>query len=107
MRTFRGCSSAYGGSPLASFIAVMPKLHISPFWSYPLCLMTSGAIKYGVPTNVFFFADSVPDNCPDTPKSASLTSPFADSKMFAATAMEGAETGRQNSEKSRVSIRQC
>ena len=101
-----GCSSAYGGSPLASSIAVMPKLHISALWSYPLCLMTSGDIQYGVPTNVFFFADSVPDNCPDTPKSASLTSPFADSKMFAATAMEGAETGRQNGGKSRVSIRQ-
>ena len=46
--------------------------------------MTSGDIQYGVPTNVFFFADSVPESCPDTPKSASLTSPPAESNTFAA-----------------------
>lgn len=50
--------------------------------------MTSGDIQYGVPTNVFFFADNVPDSCPETPKSASLTSPLADSKMFAASGEE-------------------
>lgn len=71
--TFIGCSSAYGGSPLASSIAVMPRLQISALWSYPDCLITSGLIQYGVPTKVFFLADSVPDNWPDTPKSASLT----------------------------------
>ena len=68
-----GCSSAYGGSPLASSMAVMPKLQMSALWSYPDCLMTSGLIQYGVPTNVFFFADSVPLSWPETPKSASLT----------------------------------
>lgn len=31
-----------------------PKLQISALWSYPDCLMTSGDIQYGVPTNVFF-----------------------------------------------------
>jgi hypothetical protein len=61
---------------------------MSALWSYPLCLITSGDIQYGVPTNVFFFADSVPDSCPDTPKSASLTSPFAESRMFAAAGSE-------------------
>jgi hypothetical protein len=65
----------------------MPSDQMSALWSYPLCLITSGDIQYGVPTNVFFFADSVPDSCPDTPKSASLTSPFAESRMFAAAAV--------------------
>jgi len=49
-------------------------------------LITSGDIQYGVPTNVFFFADNVPDNCPETPKSASFTSPPAERRIFAATA---------------------
>lgn len=71
--TFMGCSSAYGGSPLASSIAVIPRLHISALWSYPDCLITSGLIQYGVPTNVFFLAESVPLSWPETPKSASLT----------------------------------
>lgn len=31
--TFIGCSSAYGGSPLANSMAVMPKLQISALWS--------------------------------------------------------------------------
>ena len=46
--------------------------------------MTSGDIQYGVPTKVFFFAERVPDNCPETPKSANLTSPPAERRMFAA-----------------------
>lgn len=46
--------------------------------------MTSGDIQYGVPTNVFFFAESVPESCPETPKSANFTSPPADSNMLAA-----------------------
>ena len=82
--TFIGCSSAYGGSPFASSIAVIPKLQMSALWSYPLCLITSGDIQYGVPTKVFFLADNVPDNCPETPKSASFTSPPAESRMLAA-----------------------
>jgi hypothetical protein len=49
-------------------------------------LITSGDIQYGVPTNVFFFADNVPDNCPETPKSASFTSPPAERRIFAAAA---------------------
>jgi hypothetical protein len=53
-------------------MAVMPKLQISAFESYPLCLMTSGDIQYGVPTNVFFLV-IVAVSCPETPKSASLT----------------------------------
>lgn len=64
-RTFIGCISAYGGSPLASSIAVIPKDQISAWhqelligykksaftfsvltlWSYPDCLITSGAIQ--------------------------------------------------------------
>lgn len=31
--TFIGCSEAYGGSPSASSIAVMPKLQMSALWS--------------------------------------------------------------------------
>ena len=46
--------------------------------------MTSGDIQYGVPTNVFFFAESVPESCPETPKSANFTSPPADSSILAA-----------------------
>lgn len=88
--TFIGCSSAYGGSPFANSIAVIPRLQISALWSYPDCLMTSGDIQYGVPTKVFFFAESVPESCPDTPKSASLTSPVADRRMFAAVAVKSA-----------------
>lgn len=81
--TFIGWISEYGGSPLASSSAVMPRLHISALWSYPLCLMTSGAIQNGVPTKVFFFV-IVCESCPETPKSASLTCPFAPSRIFAA-----------------------
>jgi hypothetical protein len=33
---------------------------------------------------VFFLADKVPESWPETPKSASLTSPPADRRMFAA-----------------------
>ena len=69
---------------MANSIAVIPRLQMSALWSYPLCLMTSGDIQYGVPTNVFFLADKVPDSWPETPKSASLTSPFAERRMFAA-----------------------
>jgi len=46
-------------------------------------LITSGAIQKGVPTNVFFF-DIVAVSCPETPKSASFTSPVADKRTFAA-----------------------
>ena len=35
--------------------------------------MTSGAIQYGVPTNVRRRKPSVPVSCPDTPKSLILT----------------------------------
>lgn len=52
--TFMGCKSAYGGSPIAISIAVIPRDHISALWSYPDCLMTSGDIQYGVPTKVFY-----------------------------------------------------
>jgi hypothetical protein len=51
--------------------------------------MTSGDIQYGVPTNVFFLAESVPESWPETPKSASLTSPPADRRMLAAVARVG------------------
>lgn len=44
-KTFIGCMSEYGGSPLASSIAVMPKDQISALLSYPDCLITSGAIQ--------------------------------------------------------------
>ena len=44
--------------------------------------MTSGLIQYGVPTNVFFFAESVPLSWPETPKSASLTATVALARVF-------------------------
>ena len=51
--------------------------------SYADCLMTSGAIQNGVPTNVCrLFIVFV--NCPATPKSASFTAPCSDSKTLAA-----------------------
>jgi hypothetical protein len=49
--------------------------------------MTSGAIQKGVPTKVFFF-DMVAVSCPETPKSASLTSPFEESRTLAAVERE-------------------
>ena len=86
---------------MASSIAVMPKLQMSALKSYPDCLITSGDIQYGVPTNVFCqremwgsqeintwpfrvpeqrrqtgvltFLVIVAVSWPDTPKSASLT----------------------------------
>jgi len=54
-RTFMGWMSEYGGSPNASSSAVIPRDQISALWSYPDCLITSGAIQKGVPTKVFFF----------------------------------------------------
>ena len=71
-RTFMGWISAYGGSPFASSSAVMPRDQMSALPSYPDCLMTSGAIQNGVPTNVFFLV-MVAESWPETPKSASLT----------------------------------
>lgn len=56
--------------------------------------MTSGAIQNGVPTKVFFFV-IVADNCPETPKSASLTCPFAPSKTFAAFVQKLAKTTKR------------
>src|ERR1700760_2539309 len=83
--------SLYGGSPFASSNAVIPSDQMSALWSYPDCLMTSGAIQKGVPTNVFFLV-IVWDNCPETPKSASFTCPFAPSRMFAATLVNNPQT---------------
>lgn len=45
--------------------------------------MTSGAIQYGVPTNVFRLI-WVSVSWPATPKSASFTSPCSDSNTLAA-----------------------
>lgn len=84
----------YGGSPCASSIAVIPNDQISALTSYPAdCLITSGAIQYyirkatrevtGVPTNVFFLV-MLDVSCPDTPKSASLTSPASVKSKLAA-----------------------
>lgn len=105
-RTFIGCRSAYGGSPVAISIAVIPmtsadvckgntpKLQISALSSYPDCLITSGDIQYGVPTKVFCrqpetwdrrtFLVMVAVSCPETPKSASFTSPLEVRRIFAA-----------------------
>jgi hypothetical protein len=55
-------------------------------------LITSGDIQYGVPTKVFFLADRVPESCPETPKSASFTSPVADKRMLAATPEKFSDT---------------
>lgn len=52
-RTLMGCNSELGGSPLASSMAVMPRDQMSALLSQQDCLMTSGAIQNGVPTNVF------------------------------------------------------
>ena len=43
-----GCISAFGGSPSAISIAVIPRLHISALLLYPLPWMTSGDIQSGV-----------------------------------------------------------
>ena len=51
--------------------------------SYADCLITSGAIQKGVPTNVFLLF-SVSVSCPATPKSASFTSPLSDINTLAA-----------------------
>lgn len=51
--------------------------------SYADCLMTSGAIQKGVPTNVFLLI-WVSVSCPATPKSASFTSPCSDNSTLAA-----------------------
>lgn len=50
--TFMGWFSANGGSPFAISMAVMPSDQMSALASYPVCLMTSGAIQNGVPTKV-------------------------------------------------------
>ncbi len=42
-------NSLYGGAPVAISITVQPKLHISAGNPCPFCLITSGAIQYGVP----------------------------------------------------------
>lgn len=53
------------------------------FVSYADCLMTSGAIQKGVPTNVLrLFMVFV--SCPATPKSANFTSPCSDNNTLAA-----------------------
>lgn len=51
--------------------------------SYAVCVMTSGAIQNGVPTNVSLFL-LVSVSWPATPKSASLTSPFSERRTLAA-----------------------
>jgi hypothetical protein len=50
----------------------------------PQPALASGAIQYGVPTNVALWKPIVPDNAPATPKSDSLTAPSAASSTFAA-----------------------
>lgn len=62
-------------------IAVIPKLQISAFASYPAWRITSGAIQKGVPTKV---CRSVLVSCAATPKSASFTLPDDDSRTLAA-----------------------
>lgn len=56
--------------------------------SYRLCSITSGAIQNGVPTKVSRFPLSVSVNCAETPKSAILTFPLSDSRMFAAAVIK-------------------
>ena len=57
--------------------------NLHTFVSYVDCLITSGAIQNGVPTNVFrLFMVSV--SCPATPKSASLMSPASERRTLAA-----------------------
>ena len=67
-------------------MAVMPTLQMSALVLYPSSLLsiTSGAIQYGVPTNVRRRKPSVPVSCPLTPKSEILTSPAPLSSTFAA-----------------------
>lgn len=47
--------SDQGGLPYAISITVQPKLHISACLPWPVCFITSGAIQYEVPVNVFWF----------------------------------------------------
>lgn len=66
--------------------------------SYADCLITSGAIQKGVPTNVFLLF-SVSVSCPATPKSASFTSPLSDINTLAAksnTRTDDAQLDREN-----------
>lgn len=64
----------------------VPMQYVTSFFtfvSYADCLMTSGAIQKGVPTNVCLkFVVLV--SCPATPKSASFTSPTSDNNTLAA-----------------------
>ena len=53
------------------------------FSSYLDCLITSGAIQKGVPTNVCLLV-MVSVSCPATPKSASFTAPVRERRMLAA-----------------------
>lgn len=58
-------------------------IHRLTLKSYADCLMTSGAIQKGVPTNVFLLI-WVSVSCPATPKSANFTSPCSDKSTLAA-----------------------
>ena len=65
--------------------------------SYADCLMTSGAIQKGVPTNVCRLL-VVLVSCPATPKSASFTSPDSDNSTLAAA------RSKQNGERKRTKL---
>ncbi len=73
------------------------KSHLSTLKSYADCLMTSGAIQKGVPTNVFLLI-WVSVSCPATPKSASFTSPCSDSSTLAAATRYKHESLARNSD---------
>lgn len=65
-------------------MAVIPSDHMSALKEYGFsCEMTSGAIQNGVPTNVLR-CDLILLSCVATPKSASLTWPVPERRMFAA-----------------------
>ena len=76
----------HGGTPVHICKTVQPTLQTSAFRPCPVCVMTSGAMKYGVPLKDMLSSCNVakvPFNCFDAPKSANLTVPLSSIKMLA------------------------
>ena len=71
-----------GTDPVARVIAVIPRAQMSIPNPYSPSVNISGAIQFGVPTNVSHF-DLASLNSADTPKSPILISPRSVSRIFA------------------------
>ena len=75
-----------GGNPVLICSTVQPTLQMSAFRPCPVCVITSGAMKYGVPRRDMLSlcrVASVPLSCLLAPKSASLTVPLSSIRMLA------------------------